>query len=137
PAGAQAVVSMFALWGLSQLMICVLGILVLVRYRSMVPFVLALVLLEHLGRKLILQFLPMATTGTPPGFYVNLGLFTAAIVGLALPLWSRGNLQTQALPGCPPSRSPPETHPMTVRPISPLPIAYNFCRSHSSTRTDG
>src|SRR5262249_36783828 len=95
PAGAQAVVSMFALWGLSQLMLCLLGILVLVRYRSMVPLVLALVLLEHLGRKLILQFMPIATAGSPPGFYVNLALFTVEIVALALSLRSRGNLQTQ------------------------------------------
>ena len=37
PAGARAVVSLFALLGLSQLMICLLCVLVLVRYRAMVP----------------------------------------------------------------------------------------------------
>jgi hypothetical protein len=94
-AGAQAVVSLFALWGLSQLIIGVLCILALVRYRAMVPFMFALLLLEHLSRKLILHFLPIAKIGTPPGFAINLVLLAVTIVGLALSLRSRDKLQTQ------------------------------------------
>jgi len=92
-AGAQAVVSIFALLGLAHLMICLLCILVLVRYRTLIPFMIALLLLEYLGRKLILHFLPIAKTGTPPGFIVNLVLLALMIVGLALSLRSRDNLQ--------------------------------------------
>jgi hypothetical protein len=95
PAGAGAVVSLFALWGLSHFMICLLGILVLVRYRAMIPFMFAFLLLEHLSRKLILQFLPIVKTGTPPGFFVNLVLLAVMIVGLALSLRSQDNLQAQ------------------------------------------
>jgi hypothetical protein len=95
PAGAQAVVSLFALLGLSHLMICLLCILVLVRYRALIPSMFALLLLEYLGRKLILHFLPIAKTGTPPGFIVNLVLLALMIVGLALSLRSRDNLQAQ------------------------------------------
>ncbi|MBZ5530302.1 MAG: hypothetical protein LAO20_02620 [Acidobacteriia bacterium] len=94
-AAAQTVVAMFAIWGLAQFMFCLLCILVLVRYRSMVPFMFALLLLEHLSRKLVLQFIPIVRTGTPPGFYVNLGLLAMMIVGLALSLWSRNDLQAQ------------------------------------------
>src|SRR4051812_19248839 len=36
-AGAQTVVSLFALLGLARLVICLMGILVLVRYRALVP----------------------------------------------------------------------------------------------------
>jgi hypothetical protein len=50
----------------------------------------AMLLLEHLGRKLILHFLPIVTTGTPPGIFVNLGLLALMIGGLALSLWRRG-----------------------------------------------
>ena len=57
-------------------MICLLCILVLARYRNMVPFMFAFLLLEHLSRKLLLQFVPIVRNGTPPGFYVNLGLLT-------------------------------------------------------------
>jgi hypothetical protein len=95
PAGARAVVSLFALWGLAHLMICLMCILVLVRYRALTPFLFALLLLEHLSRKLILHFLPIAKTGTPPGFVVNLILLTLMVVGLALSLGSRGNPQAR------------------------------------------
>ena len=93
PGAAQTIVSDFALWGLSQFMLCLLGILVLARYRSMIPFMFALLLLEYSSRKLILHFLPVVKIGTPPGFYVNLILLTLMIVGLALSLWSHGNHQ--------------------------------------------
>ena len=93
PGAAQTIVSDFALWGLSQFMLCLLGILVLARYRSMIPFMFALLLLEYSSRKLILHFLPVVKIGTPPGFYVNLILLALMIVGLALSLWSHGNHQ--------------------------------------------
>jgi hypothetical protein len=37
PAAARTIVSLFAVLGLSNFMICLLGILVLARYRSMIP----------------------------------------------------------------------------------------------------
>jgi len=95
PAAARTIVSLFALLGLSHFVICLLGILVLVRYRSMIPFMFALLLLEHLSRRLILHFTPIVRTGTPPGFYVNLVLLAVMLVGLALSLQRRGNLPVQ------------------------------------------
>ena len=89
PAGAQAVVSLFAIWGIAQLVICLIGILALVRYRAMVPLLFALLLLEYLGKKLSLIFLPIAKTGSPPGSIINLVLLGAMIIGLALSLQSR------------------------------------------------
>ena len=80
-------VSIFALLGLAAFVICLLCILVLVRYRSMVPVMFALLLLQSLGGRLILRFLPIVRTGTPPGFYVNLVLLALMIIGLALSLW--------------------------------------------------
>src|SRR2546425_4617721 len=92
PVAARTVVSLFALLGLSNFVICLLCILVLARYRSMIPFMFALLLLEYMSRKLILQFLPIVRTGTPPGFYINLVLLALMIVGLALSLRSEGTL---------------------------------------------
>lgn len=88
PAGAQAVVSLFAAWGLGQLMLCLLCIVVLARYRALVPFMFALLLLEHLSRRLIFLVMPIVRTGTPPGFFVNLALLALMVVGLALSLRS-------------------------------------------------
>jgi hypothetical protein len=72
PAGAQTVVSLFALLAFSRLVFSLLGILALARYRAMVPLILALLLLEHFGRTLILQVLPIPRAGTPPGSIINL-----------------------------------------------------------------
>ena len=94
-AAAQTIVSLFALLGLSHLMICLLCALVLVRYRSMVPIMLALLLLHFLGGRLILYLLPIVRTGTSPGFYVNLALLALMVVGLALSLRRKGDLRAQ------------------------------------------
>jgi len=88
PDAARTVVSLFAVLGLSNLVICLLCIVVLARYRALIPFMFALLLLQHLARKLIHQLLPIVTTGTPPGFVINLVLLALMVVGLALSLGS-------------------------------------------------
>ena len=86
PAGSRAVVALFATLGLSQLALCFIGILVLIRYRALVPFLFTLFLLEHLGRRLISRFLPVARVGQPPAIVVNLILLSLMVVGLVLSL---------------------------------------------------
>ncbi len=86
PTAVQAVVALFAIWGLSQLVFSVLGILALVRYRALIPLMFTLLLLEHLARKLILLVKPIVRTGTPPGTYINLALLAVMIIGLILSL---------------------------------------------------
>lgn len=93
PAAAQTIIALFAIWGLAHVMICLLCILVLVRYRALIPFMFLFLLLEHLGRKLVLQFIPIVRTGAPPGSYVNLALLAVMIVGLALSLSRKSGLQ--------------------------------------------
>lgn len=93
--GAQAVVALFAIWGLAQLTISVFGVLALTRYRAMIPFMFLLLLSEHLVRKLVLWWKPIARTGTPPGPYINLVLVTLMVVGLVLSLRSRADLPAQ------------------------------------------
>jgi hypothetical protein len=95
PAAAQAVVALFALTGLSRLIIALLCVLALVRYRSLITFMFALLAFDYLARQSILHFVPLVRTGKPLGPVVNLILFCLTIVGLALSLWSRGNLEAQ------------------------------------------
>ncbi len=89
PAGAQAVVSLFASLGLAHLTVCLLCIVALVRYRTLVPLMFAVLLVEQLSRKLINQFLPIVRTAAPPGSVVTLILLAMMVVGLALSLWNR------------------------------------------------
>ena len=95
-AGEQAFVALFAAWGLSQLMLNLIGLVVLVRYRALVPFMFVVLFLEHLIRKGIFQILPIPRTGMPPGFFINLALVAVMAVGLALSLWKKDDSRPRA-----------------------------------------
>ncbi len=86
PAAAQTVVAMFALVGLAQAMLAVIGAVALARYRALVPLVLGVFILEYLLRRLILFAVPIARTRAPGGI-INLVLLALMIVALALTMW--------------------------------------------------
>ncbi len=89
PDAAQQMVALFAQGSVWRLTFGLLGVVVLVRYRSAVPLMLALLLVNYLASQLMLQCVPLARAGTPPGPYVNFGLFALTIAGLILSLRSR------------------------------------------------
>jgi len=60
---------------------------VLVRYRSAVPLMFALFVVNYLVAQVMLQFVPLVRAGTPPGPLINLFLFSLMVVGLALSVW--------------------------------------------------
>src|SRR3954453_18574377 len=81
---AQQMVALFAQGSLWRLTLGLLCVIVLIRYRSAVPLMLVLLLLNYVGSQLIFLFVPLARTGTPPGPYVNFGLFFLTVAGLML-----------------------------------------------------
>jgi hypothetical protein len=89
PAGSRAFLAMFAVWGLSLVVLGLLALLALLRYRSMVPLVFALLLLEQVGRKLIFMWMPVERTSGSGSGTVNVVLLVALLAGLALSLWRR------------------------------------------------
>ena len=91
PAAAQAVVSLFALLGLSNLVISLLCIVALVRYRALIPALFTFLLLEYLSRRLILHAMPLVNTATPTATIISFVLPILMIAGLALSLWSRAD----------------------------------------------
>jgi hypothetical protein len=91
PPAAQTVVALFALSALSRLFIFLLGVLTLVRYRSVIPFMFAFLIVYYLAGQLLLQFVPIVRVGTPRGPLVNLVLFFLLVIGLALSLWKRAD----------------------------------------------
>ena len=93
-AGAQAFLSIFAAWGLAQATLGILCIVVLVRYRALLPFMYALLLLEHLCRKLIFTVMPIERTDDAPGYVINLALVGLMIVGFMLSLRNRDRRPT-------------------------------------------
>jgi hypothetical protein len=89
PAAVQALVSVWALLGLSRVVIALLCVLVLVRYRGMVPIMFVLLLLQHVAGIAITYFLPLVNTRAPDASIVNLASITLLVVGLGLSLWKR------------------------------------------------
>ena len=86
-AAAQTVVAALAQGSLWRLTFCLLGMIVLLRYRSGVPLMFALLGVNYLAGQVIFHFVPLIRVGTPPGPLVNLILFCLMIGGLALSVW--------------------------------------------------
>ena len=93
---AQTIVSVWALLALTRLVICLLCFLVVVRYRSVMPFMLGLLLFHDIGRLCVFHFFPIVRVGTPPGPTVNFVLMVLTIVGLALSQWPQRNPSAQS-----------------------------------------
>lgn len=87
PAQAQ-VLNMLAGLGLASFTMGVVGMVVLVRYRSLVPAIFALLLLQQSARKLIHYALPIELNAAPGGMINNI-LLGLMIAGFALALWPR------------------------------------------------
>jgi hypothetical protein len=90
PAAAKIIVACFKSWGLGHLLMASLGLLALMRYRGMVPFLYLVFTLENGGRKALQLANPLrifTSSGEPAiGAMINLALLTALLVGFALSL---------------------------------------------------
>jgi hypothetical protein len=95
-AGADEVLSLFALLSLSNLMLALLGALATIRYRAMIPLLYLLFLLQQLGGKVLMAMHPVARAGAATlgglsiGTIVTYGLLAATAVGFVLSLIPTG-----------------------------------------------
>ena len=86
PTAAQTLVGLFGLLALQRLIVSLLCLLALARYRSVVPLTCTILVLEQLARQVLLQFVPLVRTGAPPGPVVNIVLLGLTVVALGLSL---------------------------------------------------
>ncbi|HEX8527108.1 hypothetical protein [Allosphingosinicella sp.] len=87
PEAARAVLMLFALMSLGQLMLALIALVTLIRWRALVPAVYLLLIAEHLGRRFIVHSYAVARTeATPVGAYVNYALLALLALGLVLSL---------------------------------------------------
>jgi hypothetical protein len=87
-AGADGIIFAFALWGSSQLLFALIQLLVVIRYRSLVPFMWLMLALEILLRELVGKMKPVTFAHTPPGAIGNQLLLPLAVLMLVLSLWT-------------------------------------------------
>ncbi len=89
---ADTIIGIFALWGLSLLVIGLIYLLAVIRYRSLIPILYLLAAVEYLIRlTYIPAFKSIETAGTAPGAAGNLPLFLFACLMLLLSLWRKEN----------------------------------------------
>ncbi len=86
--GANEVIFAFALWGAEQLIYSLIQWIVILRYRSLVPLLWGVQLLETLGRMLVGRLKPVTFAHVPPGAYGNYIYLALSVAMLALALGS-------------------------------------------------
>ncbi len=89
PTAEPIIISLFALLNVGQLVLALFGVLVLLRYRAMVPIAFLLFLFDHLARKSVAWLHPFETEAEGPGFSINLALLAIMLIGLTLSLATR------------------------------------------------
>jgi hypothetical protein len=86
---ARTIVALFALVSLWRLIFCLIGLIVLIRYRAAVSLMFLVLLVHYFAAQLLTQFHPLIRVGTPPGPMVNLTIFALILIGLTLSLAPR------------------------------------------------
>ena len=85
--GARALLMLFALHALAQLIVALVGMLALVRYRAMVPLLFLLLTAEHVARRLVVQSYAIARCEpTTAAYVINYGMIALLAGGLILSL---------------------------------------------------
>ena len=92
---AQTVLGLFAQVSLWRLLVSLLAIVVLVRYRAAVPLMFVLFIASFLGALAIAQFIPLARVGPAPGMIVNRVMFGIMLIGLVLSLMTPRSKQAR------------------------------------------
>lgn len=77
--GAHTIISMFALWGASQLLMGIFYVIVYAKYKNLIPLMYIFIMMEYSMRILIGLLKPIETTGTAPGAIGNVIIVPIAI----------------------------------------------------------
>jgi hypothetical protein len=87
---AQNIIGVFARMGLEQLLLGILSIVVLLRYRAMLPLMYAISVTHDLAIEAIARFKPLSLAGTSGARAPALVLLVLSMAGLILSLTGRG-----------------------------------------------
>lgn len=84
--GGANLIALFGQWGWEQLLLSLVTLVILVRYRFLVPFAWLLQALDWGGRMLVGELKPLVAAAPPPGAIGNWVLLPLALVALWLAL---------------------------------------------------
>ena len=86
---ASTIVFLFSLWGSSQLIIGLIYLVVVLRYKSLIPLMYILLFAEYSMRLILGHVKPITTLGTAPGAIANYIMIPLSIILLFLSIQSR------------------------------------------------
>jgi len=88
---AQNIIGVMARMGLEQCLLGVVFLVVLLRYRALIPLVYALMVLHYLGAKLLAAFKPLVLAAPSGAGSMHLVIAVLAVFGFVLSLAPRGD----------------------------------------------
>jgi hypothetical protein len=92
-AAANAIFTMFLISAASRILLSVIGVIVLIRYRSAFTLFVALLALDQILRQLILHYFPLVQFGNPFGPKTGVVFLVLTLASLALSLYSNDSKQ--------------------------------------------
>jgi hypothetical protein len=96
---AGTVITIFALWGLSQFLIGLISVVVLWRYQALIPMMYLIFLIEYTMRFAMPLFTPgVASVNTPPGAVLDHAILPLTAIMTVLAVRGR-QTDTQTAPG--------------------------------------
>jgi hypothetical protein len=87
---AQNIIGLFARLGLEQILLASIFVLVLFRYRALIPLMYIIIVAHFVGGKIVAQIKPLALAGTSGVSTPFLVLAILSVIGLILSLIGRG-----------------------------------------------
>ena len=85
--GANSLITIFAMWGMEQMVIGLIGVVILLRYQSLIPMMTLVYVCEYLGRFSMSFITPgVVSAHTPPGAVADLVLIPLTVVMFLLSL---------------------------------------------------
>jgi hypothetical protein len=86
-AAGAAFLFIFAAWGLNQLVLGLITLVVLLRYRSLVPLTFLALLVEQIGRMWLRVHWPVERIASAPGTTINIVFTAMMVIGFVLSVW--------------------------------------------------
>jgi hypothetical protein len=84
--GSENIIFAFGLWGVSQVVYALIQLIVAFRYKSLIPMMYIILIIEILGRMMIGIIKPPLLFHTPPGGFANWILLPVAVIMLYVSL---------------------------------------------------
>lgn len=98
PGGAATVIGLFARWGVTQIALALVLLVILVRYRALVPLAYLALLLEYAAGRAVAAVKPIVMTGVSPAATMNTVLAGLSALGLILSLLGSGRRDAPQTP---------------------------------------